>query len=118
MAGFAGNTLGNVRTVIERDMIRELMDPYPFNGFVLIIMGLELLDPWTVRLHDPVTVHANIERGDRRMPGFFNPDMAIPAIDLVNARMQPMTKRNRLFGSVPLIRRARKYGVGNRACDR
>ena len=97
LAGF------NVRSVIKLHVVGKQIDLVPRNGLSGSVSFGQLLDVLTVRLHDDVTIHTDIECGHGGVPRGLSPRMAVLAIDLEITCVLLVRKRERLVGLIALV---------------
>lgn len=89
----ARDTAPNVRTVIESNVIGQLVDTNPLDRTLLFKRLAHLLNERAFSLHHGVTVHANMQSRHSGVNRSFNAAMAVLTRNLVLARMNAMTKR-------------------------
>jgi len=96
-------SLRDVPAMAEVDVIGQAVDPHPGNRTVGIVEGGDLLDIRSVGAHDVMAVHADVDRGDRRMPGALGIRVAVEARDLPGSRVQLVAEGDRLLRHVANI---------------
>ncbi len=90
-------TFGDVNTVIKIRILRKIMNPLPFNRFVVTKARLNRFQIRRIGPHLIVAIHTGLCRRNTCRSGVLNSRMAIPAIDTVIADMMPVTKLHRLL---------------------
>ncbi len=103
MTVLAGHSRGHVALMREIDIIWNFVNANPLDWGAFLEMLLDLLDPWTVRLHDTVTVHTDSYRRNGSVLRLLRAGVAVKARDLEIARMKLVTVGNWLLWSVVLI---------------
>jgi hypothetical protein len=103
VASFTSDAFCNVALVGKVNKVWEFVDSNPFYGLAGGVALSDLLNVRAIGLNDRVTVHADIERGHSRMLGFLNTRVTVSTSHFVLARMELVTKRNRLLWGVSLI---------------
>ena len=103
VTGLAGDAFSDVALVREVDVIGKLVHANPLNGFAFDISLADFLNPRTIRLHDAMAVHADVQRGNRRMPRALHVCVAVHAGDVIHASMKFVAKRDRLLRRITLI---------------
>ncbi|CAM6053623.1 unnamed protein product [Sphagnum tenellum] len=107
VTGFTRHAFCNVPLMRKIDVIRELVDPDPLNGFTGVIGCSHLLNQRTVGLHHIMTVHTDIERRNCCVSRFLYSRVAVLAGNLSDSGVKLMTERNGLLWSIALIRCSR-----------
>jgi len=96
MAGHATDAAGDMDRVVKIDVIGHLVNLHPGNGRIVRGAVADDLQARIVLQHLIVAVHAGGRARQVGKPGFFDPVMAIAAIQAELAGMDPMRKRHRL----------------------
>lgn len=122
MAGDAAYTGGDMRLVIEVNIVREAMHLHPRNRFAPRIALADKLKLHALGLDPRMTVHAHFCGRDGCICRFLYSEVAVAAIHAQVSRVQFMTVRHWLNRRVSRIEhsRLRKIGVqpSNCACQK
>lgn len=115
----AAHARGNVRLVIEINVIRKLMNLDPRNRLPRCVTLAHFQQSLTLRLDPRMAVHASGRGGNRGVRGFVYRVMTVVAIHPEIAGMKLMTVRNRLNGRVARVHhtRMREVCVGSGTGD-
>ena len=97
VAGLAEDAGAHMRPVIEVNVIRQPVDPLPFQGFTRSIYGGELLDVRAVRLGHLVAVHARLDSRDPGKTRLESTGVAVETGNLQDAGVQLVGIRDGLL---------------------
>ncbi len=103
VAGLTSHPFCNVALMRKVNKVWEFVDSNPLHRLASSIALADLLDVRAIGLYDRVTIHTDIERRHGSMLGFFNTRVTVSTRHLVLARMELVTKWNRLLRGVSLI---------------
>jgi hypothetical protein len=93
----------DVHRVIELHELRQQVNFLPGNGLSRVVGFGQFLNPGTVGLNGHVTVHANVETGNRGMTSDIDTRVTVLTIDLHFSGVHLVRERERLVGLVALI---------------
>lgn len=94
------NPAVDMRTVVEINKIRKIVNPYPLDRFPRSPTFMNLCEFITGRPYSGMTVHTSLCGGNRGVRRGFNCVVAVTAIDPKFPCMQSMRIVYRLLGSV------------------
>ena len=97
MALPARNLFLNVPLVIEQNMFGQVIGFFPGSRGLRIEIPVLFLYPEMIGNNVIVTMQAFFNRRQARMPGIIDIGVAIPALDVFDAGMDPVAERNRLL---------------------
>ena len=87
---------GDMNLVTESDEVGQVVDLYPLNRFVVVVMLVNLFDVLSVGRHHLVTAHAGIQRGNTTGDRAPSGTVAVLAGNLAIASMKFVTEGDRL----------------------
>jgi hypothetical protein len=97
MTGRAPHALIYVNAVIEKDEVRQIINPSPLDGLAATPALADRFKIRAVRPNLGVTIHASLGRGDTRISEFLNRGVTVAAVDAVVTDVVLVAELNRLF---------------------